>query len=297
MVLRGNQNAELVISIFINSSDPRISSIFNIINHLNKKYDTTAIKAISLQGEFSRGVAIDKAVHSNFIKDSDVIFLIDVDVLFKLPTLERIRRHTLRNRQIYLPIVFSEFNPELTYQGVKSTVYPTMLNGDSFLQDYWKMISFYQFHVNASSRVNNDSGYFREFGFGILSIYKEDILNSKINGFVTDIKGWGLEDVKFLEKIITAGHQVHSQLLSIAEGTKVNQEKLSNFNLEIFRAPDESLIHLFHHVLCDRKLEKNQYKMCLGTKSNTLGNYRLLKEKYFFEQDFSHFVNQLKRFN
>lgn len=112
---------------------------------------------------------------------------------------------------------------------------------------------------------------------------------------MTDIKGWGLEDVKFLEKILTSSHQVQNQLLlSIADGTEVTKNSSSNHNLDVFRAADPSLIHIFHHIECDKNLEKNQYKMCLGTKSNTLGNFRLLKEKYLLKRDFMELAKQVQ---
>lgn len=296
-MLRPNENVELLVSLFINTSDPKVSSIFNIIDHLNQKYQRRAVTTIKLYGEFSRGVAIDKAIQSSHIKDNDIIFLIDVDIFFQTLTLKRIRENTIRNRQIYLPIVFSEYNPQLVGSSKVSLPFLFIMSssGDAFLPDYEKMTLNYQSYANSSSLVTNDDGYFREFGYGLASIYKCDIMNAKINGFVTDIKGWGLEDVKFLEKILTASHQVQNQiLLSIADGAEVSKNSTPTHDLDVFRAPDESLIHIFHHVVCDKNLEKNQYKMCLGTKSNTLGNYRLLKEKYFLKRDFMQFANQVK---
>lgn len=298
-MLRTNENVELLISLFINNSDPKTSSVFNIIDHLNKKYERRAVITIKLYGEFSRGVAIDKAIQSSHISENDIIFLVDVDILFQPLTLQRIRENTIRNQQIYLPIVFSEYNPEHVHNSRASIPFsftlPLSSYGDAYLADYGKMALNYAFYANSSSLVNNDNGYFREFGYGLASIYKCDIMNSKINGFVTDIKGWGLEDVKFLEKILTASHQVQNQLLlSIADGTEVNKNVSTNHNLDVFRAPDETLVHIFHPVVCDKNLEKNQYKMCLGTKSNSLGNYRLLKEEYFLKRDFMQFVNQVK---
>ncbi|CRK90556.1 CLUMA_CG004259, isoform B [Clunio marinus] len=301
VALRTNENAELLISLFINSTDHRISSVFQIIDHLNKKYQRHAVRTIKLYGEFSRGVAIDKAIQSSHIKDEDIIFLIDVDILFQTLTLKRIRQNTIRNQQIYLPIVFSEYNPELVNSHVGNIPYTTSSSSSlpsesrSFLSDYNKMSMNYEYYVNSSTLINNESGYFREFGYGIASIYKCDIMNSKINGFVTDIKGWGLEDVKFLEKILTASHQLQNQLLlSIADGVEINQNASSSNNLDVFRSPDPSLVHIYHPIVCDKNLEKNQYKMCLGTKSNTLGNFRLLKEKYFLKRDFMQLVNKVK---
>lgn len=300
MVLKADENVDLLISLFIDTSDPKVSSMLRIIDHINAKYERRAVMTIKLYGEFSRGVAIDKAIQSNQINNNDIIFLIDVDVLFQSLTLKRIRENTIRNQQIYLPIVFSEYNPELV--GNSRSKIPFLFtmpllpsSSDSFISDYEKMSLNYKIYANASTFVNNDNGYFREFGYGLASIYKCDIMNSKINGFVTDIKGWGLEDVKFLEKILTASHQVQNQLLlSIADGTAAIQNSTSNHNLDVFRAPDESLVHIFHHVVCDKNLEKNQYKMCLGTKSSTLGSYRLLKEKYFMKRDFMQFLNEVK---
>lgn len=293
MVLRGKENVDLIISIFIDNTDPKLSSVFQIIDDLNRRYERKAIIPMKLYGEFSRGVAIDRAIQSSFIKDHDIIFLIDVDILFSQLTLERIRQNTIKHQQIYLPIVYSEFNPEVVFSIPMPPVIHINRYSD-YLSDYKQMTMNYKFYAN-SSIVNNESGYFRLFGYGLASIYKCDIMNSKINGFgITDIKGWGLEDVRFLEKILVASYQVQNQyLLSIAEGNEL--KNISNYNLNVFRSPDPSLIHIFHRITCDSNLEKNQYKMCMGTKSNTLGNFRLLKENYYLKRDFNELVGQVRQ--
>jgi len=312
-VLRANENADLLISLFVNNTDPKISSVFQIVDHLNTKYERRAITTIKLYGEFSRGVAIDKAMQSSVIKDHDIIFAIDVDIFFRPLTLQRVRQNTLRGRQVYLPIVFSEYNPELVGQSEESTATTSSqrhsipfqssslafsslaLDSDgNFMSDYRKMSVNYQFYVNSS--VSNDNGYFREFGYGIASFYKCDIMNNKINGFVTDVKGWGMEDVKFLDKIIAVSYQIQNQLLLyIAEGKLETELKnISSINLEVFRAAEPSLVHVFHPISCDRNLEKSQFNMCLGTKSSTLGNYKLLKDKHFVRRDFKQLVDQVR---
>jgi chondroitin sulfate synthase len=293
-VLQADENVELVISLFINTSDSKLTLVLQNIDHLNNKYQRQSIKTVKLYGEFSRGIAIEKAIQSSYIKDVDIIFLIDVDILFQTMTLQRIRENTIQNKQIYLPIVFSEYNPELV-GNIRTNAFTASFVPYDDSSDYNKMKLNYQFYANSSALVNNNNGYFREFGYGLASIYKCDIMNSKINGFVTGIKGWGLEDVKFLEKILTASYQVQNQLLlSIADETEVIKNATNSYHLDVFRSPDSSLVHIFHKILCDKTLEKNQYKMCLGTKSNTLGNYQSLKVKYFLKQDFMELVNQVK---
>ena len=300
---------DLLISYFENNDDPKVSNIYQIIEFLNQKYPQKSINIIKLYGEFSRGVAIDKAIHSNFINDNDIIFFIDVDILFRPLAINRIRQNTIRNQQIYLPIVFSEYNPVLVKDSSKSSnnssipwyssslefnSIPILPNDGEFTSDFSDMLSNYRHYDNFT--INNDNGYFREFGYGLASIYKCDILNSKINGFVTDVKGWGLEDVKFLEKIIHSSYHVQNQiLLNIADG-KSDQETndLTSINLNVFRSPDQSLIHIFHRIICDQNLDKDQYRMCLGTRANTLGSHKLMKQKYFYEKDFLQFVKQVK---
>lgn len=118
-----------------------------------------------------------------------------------------------------------------------------------------------------------------------------------MQGFITDIKGWGLEDVKFLEKIIESSHQQQNQrLLNIADGIATPEdikENKININLKIFRSADPSLIHIYHPIHCDKNLDDVQYRMCLGTQANTqLGSDKLVKRKYFYKQDFFKFLKK-----
>ena len=41
--------------------------------------------------------------------------------------------------------------------------------------------------------------------------------------------------------------------------------------IQIFRAADPGLTHVFHHVACDHNLDASQYQMCQGTRYNTYG--------------------------
>lgn len=149
------------------------------MDNLCTKYQSNRqsnINIIELYGNFSRGIAIDTAIHSKHIKNTDIIFLIDVDIYFKKISLERIRLNTIRNQQIYLPIVFSEYDPAIV-NGIDAFSYNSSFSNLSlssttssstfglfsdYLLDYKIMHSNYMLHENF--KVNNDAGYFREFG-------------------------------------------------------------------------------------------------------------------------------------
>lgn len=165
---------------------------------------------------------------------------------FDIKTLQRIRMNTILGKQVYLPIVFSQYDP--------------------------KRLKYSSSSENIISP--NEIGYYRQFGFGICSIYKSDVLNPDINGFDRNITGWGLEDVKFLERIIQLGNKQND--FSSSNSNKYNITKLLN----VFRAPDPSLIHVYHEINCDSKLDITQYNMCVGTKGNTLGNTLNLENEF-----------------
>lgn len=239
------------------------SSLQPFLNELSKvkaTFPTAIINHISLNGNFSRGKALDLAARSSYISRDDIIFFIDVDMTFRSETLDRVRRNTVAHRQVYFPIVFSQYDPSRVHGSNNANTH--------------------------DNRLDYESGFFRQFGFGICAIYKSDILNPNINGFNTDITGWGLEDVKLLERIIKLNQNQPSQLLNTAEGNDViggqttmtlNYGSLKPKMLSVFRSPDDTLIHVFHPINCDRNLEESQYQMCQGTKANTLGSYKLIE--------------------
>lgn len=267
------------------------NAMIQIMTYFKNKYPKNGINYIILNGNFSRGIALDRASRSNYVSDNDILFYIDVDIVFNQESIERIRRNTIKHKQVYLPIVFSEYDArrrikrdyvdmsnkilktQMESNGWISSTVAYLKHSSGYLEDFLRYYSEYVSHINDS--ITDTRGYFRQFGYGIVSIFRSDALNSKINGFDTDIKGWGLEDVKFLEKIIASNQQQSQKLLDIADGKTIDNTSTENsFMLKLIRAPDPSLVHIFHPIECDKGLDEAQYKMCLGTKANTLGSYR-----------------------
>lgn len=277
VALKQDQRTDLLVSMYV---DPQESPLVTgLLDQLRLQYPANRINYLQLYGNFSRGVALDRAIKSPFCKQDDILFFIDVDMIFTQHTLDRIRANVIVNRQVYLPIVFSEYDPR-----------PEVPTGGGP-----KPITTEHFSLSSGSRnfstqylVTNSNGYFRQFGYGLAGIYKSDILRPDLGGFNTDINGWGLEDVKFLENIIAANVKGSQRLLDVADGKvdpfqdhQLGQQQ----ELTVFRAPDPSLVHIFHAINCDRNLEEAQYKMCLGTKANTLGSFRTLEKRFIHDRE------------
>lgn len=257
MCLQSPQNTELLIVLF-NDSQTNMTLYYDHITAINDRYFDAAINFITLGGAFSRGRALDTAARSEYIGMNDIIYFVDVDITFRAESLDRIRLNTIAQKQVYLPIVFSQYDPQRVGRSPERT---------------------------ASDDISYSAGYFRQFGYGICAIYKADIMNAAINGFNTDITGWGLEDVKFLEQIVKLNQQPRQLLLNLADNSTVNATTLgptttheqqpvkSLLRLSVFRAPDPSLVHVYHPIECDPNLDDAQLQMCIGTKANTLGSY------------------------
>ncbi|XP_014779292.1 uncharacterized protein LOC106875590, partial [Octopus bimaculoides] len=90
-----------------------------------------------------------------------------------------------------------------------------------------------------------DDGFWRYFGFGMVSIFKKDFL--EVGGYDTKIEGWGKEDIDFYELCLRS-------------------------NMTAIRAPDLSLIHVYHPKFCSHSLNNEQYQMCLDSKSGIFGS-------------------------
>uniref|UniRef100_A0A182KC49 Hexosyltransferase n=1 Tax=Anopheles christyi TaxID=43041 RepID=A0A182KC49_9DIPT len=290
VALRQDGATDLLVSMYVEPVETPM--IVALLDNLRGRYPAARINYLQLYGNFSRGIALDRAIKSPHCQPDDILFLIDVDMVFTSESLDRIRHNVIRHRQIYLPIVFSEYDPR-----APSTI----------LAPDWTSATTERpkptdrpLNFSAPYRITNENGYFRQFGYGLVGIYKADLLRADLQGFSTDINGWGLEDVKFLENVIALNQRGNQRLQAIADGRWDPFERVAGAGtppppseeLAIFRAPDPSLVHIFHPIHCDTSLEEAQYKMCLGTKANTIGSYGLLHERFIHSQPLQMFARR-----
>lgn len=189
------------------------NEIGNILSNVSRTANFTSYKIIYSDKPFSRGLGLQKGALA-WDKGNVLMFFCDVDVFFTPEFLERCRFYTAPGHQVYYPVVFSLFNPMVVYGG----------NPPSLREQY---------------KINRETGYWRDFGFGMVCHYRSDFLQT--GGFDLSIKGWGKEDVKLYRKYL-------------------------NSMIKVVRSVDRGVFHMYHHKYCSRNLTNTQYIACLNSK-------------------------------
>ncbi|CDW56591.1 chondroitin sulfate synthase 1 [Trichuris trichiura] len=208
--LRNGEKVSLIVVLFPSDdseSDFQIAQTLHNLEVVYQKQSNISLVVLKKQ-PFNRAFALSRG--AELCPAGSLMFFADVDMLFTRQLLHRIRLNTIKNRQVFFPVVFSEYKPASDGQN-----------------------HFNHFYMN---------GHFRYFGFGLVSLYREDF--DAVGGMNTKIRGWGLEDVDLFEKC------------------------LNNPMISIFRAPEPDLIHVYHDVTCDSNLPPLQLRMCKGRKAD-----------------------------
>jgi chondroitin sulfate synthase len=175
--LQTNEPVKLAIVLFTRDKDERKIKenlkIKKIVKDMKAKYSNDIIYLVELEFDFSRSIGCEAG--ASLFADNALLFFIDVDMVFNRDTLMRIRYSTIENRQVYFPIVFSQFDPNPGIFGIDKNFNK---------EDYYKF--------------DLDHGNWRAFGYGMVSVYYGDL--KRVGGFDTSIVGWGKEDVDLWDK-------------------------------------------------------------------------------------------------
>jgi chondroitin sulfate synthase len=119
-VLSKGQRAQLVMAIFgdivKNNSDSSVAIAFKTLqgvakekaNNLNKKYPGNTINVLLMHGVFSRSIGLTKGLTA--CQDSDLVFIVDIDMLFTAEIVDNVFRFTSLGKAAYFPIVFKQFS-------------------------------------------------------------------------------------------------------------------------------------------------------------------------------------------
>lgn len=173
--------------------------------------------------EFSRGYGLRVGVeHVKKEQINQLIFFCDVDMRMHPDFFSRCRSNSKIGQQVYYPVVFSLFNPSLVYPLLDRDIPP----------------------LPEQLNVDQDTGFWRTFGFGMSCMY---IADYEASGGFPDLSTWGGEDTKLYENFLNLK------------------------SIKVIRSPDPGLFHLYHKKECT-DVTSTTYPSCLKSKAMTEGS-------------------------
>ncbi|TRY89554.1 hypothetical protein DNTS_005306 [Danionella cerebrum] len=173
-----NQNVKLTIILVDNDANQDKERHLELIKDYHNRFPKADMSIIPMTGSFSRGLALEMGASQ--LRNNSLLFFCDVDLIFNADALQRCRDNTIEGRQVYFPVVFSQYDPKMVYAGDPPE--------------------------DSNFVFTKKSGFWRDYGFGIACIFKGDLLGT--GGFDTSIQGWGLEDVDLFTKVMNSGLKV-----------------------------------------------------------------------------------------
>lgn len=163
------------------------------------------------------------------------------------------------NDLIFFVDIDLEIGPDFLHRARLNTIQGKQVYFPVFFKLYKPDFVNTYYTGNSSQLLARHKGHWAHYSYGMVVIYISDY--RKVGGFDTDIKGWGEEDVNFFKKVLSHG-------------------------LEVFRAPDPGLIHLWHPKMCNKDTVTTQdaYIHCLQSKSENLAD-RVELAQYVFQNE------------
>ena len=92
-------------------SRSRAGAIKNNIEFIQQKYRRSHIRIVQTNKQFSRALGLDLGAKQ--LPLETLMFFCDTDVTFTRDFLERCRLNSVSEKQVYYPIVFGQYNPEV----------------------------------------------------------------------------------------------------------------------------------------------------------------------------------------
>ncbi|KAJ7405385.1 Chondroitin sulfate N-acetylgalactosaminyltransferase 2 [Pitangus sulphuratus] len=223
-----------------------LSEVQSILESVARETDFHNYTLVSLNEEFNRGRGLDMGARA-WEKGEVLMFFCDVDVYFTAEFLNSCRLNAEPGKKVFYPVVFSLYNPAIVYAN----------------QDLPPPVEQQLVH-------KKDSGFWRDFGFGMTCQYRTDFLT--VGGFDLEVKGWGGEDVHLYRKYL------HGDLI-------------------VIRTPVPGLFHLWHEKHCADELTPEQYRMCIQSKAMNEASHSHLGMLVFREEIETHLRKQAYRTN
>ncbi|XP_075466538.1 chondroitin sulfate N-acetylgalactosaminyltransferase 2 [Ascaphus truei] len=223
-----------------------LSEVREILQMVSSETSFHNYTLIPLKEEFNRGRGLEVGAEA-WDKGEVLLFFCDVDIFFTAEFLDTCRLKTEPGKKVFYPVVFSLYNPAIVYanQEIPPPVEQQLVH-------------------------KKDSGFWRDFGFGMTCQFRTDFLT--IGGFDLEVKGWGGEDVHLYRKYL------HGEMM-------------------VVRTPVPGLFHLWHEKHCADELTPEQYRMCIQSKAMNEASHPHLGMLVFREEIEAHLRKQAFRTN
>ena len=221
-----NENVSLTFAVMEGKRNKgQYNEVYKDVHAIKTNHPLQPIYVLKSKHFFQRAYAVQRGANTF---SAGVIAIFPRHRLFNNQrySARKLETNTIITKQVYFPIVFSQYNP--MYKKINISIPIDNYNNFSYSNGHWRID-----------------------GFGMFSIYKSDL--TTVGGFNTNIKGWGNEDVDFMERVLKK-------------------------RLSAFRAPSLSLAHIFHSKFCYKKLSKAQYISCEKVKWETDGSLQTMME-------------------
>lgn len=163
----------IFLTFVIYGKDPK-NKIKGTVKKFSVDHNFGSYDILKKDAPFNRG----RALHDGIMRwngiDNVLMFLCDIDIKFNQPFLERCRKYTEPGKTVYMPILFSLYNPNIVFGTDEVRLASKALN------------------------ISGDTGTWRPLGYGMVCTYKNDYLRT--HGFNLGIRGWGGEDVSLYHR-------------------------------------------------------------------------------------------------
>ena len=127
--LKSREYVYLMIILFMGKTpDERSKSnkLVEAVESLGRQYRSAHIRVIQTSSTYSRALGIDLGMKQ--LPAEMLSFFCDIDVLFTPDFLTRCRHNAIKGRQVYYPVIFSQYNPEMIKKFSKKEEVPHLLD-------------------------------------------------------------------------------------------------------------------------------------------------------------------------
>ena len=145
------------------------------INEIKKEFPEKTFRWLAIPGEFNRAEAFQKA--TKHLGNNSLLFFSAVHLVFRKEFVYRCRANTIEGNQVYMPFIFRQYNRDIA--------------------------NFNSSKPETSFVYTKSAGRWPTNEYGPVCIYGSDVM--AVGGLNTAIKGWGMQDRDFTDRILRHG--------------------------------------------------------------------------------------------